>query len=81
MSNSSNESTAPDTPPGISDEQLPEDLRPAGDNPLAQNPDEREMERDRQDDARPAAARPDDRDEAGQPEGEPPPAAPPAPSS
>ena len=43
MTNSADEpDPKPDTEPGgISDDQLPEDLQPTDDNPLAQNPDER----------------------------------------
>jgi hypothetical protein len=37
MSESSNESQSQ---PGISDDQLPEDLQPTDDNPLAKNPGE-----------------------------------------
>jgi hypothetical protein len=46
MSTSSNEPdestepASPDDSPGISDDQLPEDLQPTDDNPLAKNPDE-----------------------------------------
>jgi hypothetical protein len=32
--------TSPDDGPGISDDQLPEDLRPTDDNPLAKDPGE-----------------------------------------
>jgi hypothetical protein len=35
-----NQSPADDGPGGISDDQLPEDLQPSEDNPLAKNPDE-----------------------------------------
>ena len=51
MSNSANEpaetppaesggTSDPDEPGYISDDQLPEDVRPSEDNPLAQDPDE-----------------------------------------
>ena len=42
MSNSSDESNEPSAAggPGISDEQLPEDLRPTDDNPLAKSPEQ-----------------------------------------
>jgi len=42
MSNSSDETNEPASTdgPGISDEQLPEDLRPTDDNPLAKNPEQ-----------------------------------------
>jgi hypothetical protein len=45
MSNSENESGT-DTEQGISDEQLPEDLQPSEDNPLAEPLDEDDAETD-----------------------------------
>ena len=82
MSNSSNENS--ESPPdgraagGISYEQLPEDLQPTDDNPLAQDPSEEEVERDKEDASGPALGNPEG-DDDGQPEGEPPGAVPRAP--
>ncbi len=46
-SNEPDESSTKDDGPGISDDQLPEDLRPTDDNPLAKNPDEEGDEDDK----------------------------------
>lgn len=43
MSESESETTDPGTDAGIDDEQLPEDLQPGEDNPLAEAPDPDEL--------------------------------------
>jgi hypothetical protein len=87
MSNPSNENT--ETPPdgragagggGISDEQLPEDLQPTDDNPLAQNPSQEEVERDKEASSGPAVRDPD-ADADSEAEGEPPGAVPRSPNA
>ena len=46
MSNSETENPGPDDAVGIGDDQLPEDLRPSDDNPLAKPLDEDDAELD-----------------------------------